>query len=130
MSNYTLGLDGLFTVSAPTMEELETLIARALELREECKAKGIAPVTARVNSPSVARMVNDANESKWKEVTGEQRMRMTREEKGEYGDNREECAKARLLAMGESTVDGDSGEGEGEGVTWEGNIDPSFVPED
>lgn len=142
--SYSLELPGLLAVSAPNLKDLETLIARALELRAEnplaapivpsvpmMASVGGAPVM--VASADLADAGKLPNVAKWERLNMQRRrlskparLRMSAEEIAKYGEGEEarECAaKERLAAMGETLADGTQAApvatGEAVGVTVE-----------
>ncbi len=87
--NYSISIYGLFEVSAPTMDELETLIARAKGMREEFASQVIASGAEK----------GEPNCEEYCRLKGDSRFKCTADEKAS-GLTREQAAIRRLLAMG------------------------------
>jgi hypothetical protein len=127
---FSIQIHNLFAVSAPSMAELETLIARAQALRET-HAPAIAQAAQAQNASHAPAMGGKgANLAKWEAINGGKRLRMTNEERATYGEGeqaREQTAAARLLASGETLASGESGDAGGAGVACNIDIDTEIV---
>lgn len=125
---YQITIPNLFSVSAPDEKGLEKMISRAIALRDEHAE------TLKAATPSAPRLARPANvphdyAMQWAEKHGK-RFRLTLEEEAEHGkEGRQEAAKARLLAEGE-TLEGATGSGAEMGATVDGaKLDESLASE-
>jgi hypothetical protein len=104
---FSLSLKGV-SVSAPTLEEMETMLEN-LPRYSELIAKAGFQQTAEVPKVASAPLaLRGPNVTKFLEVTNGKRFRMSDEDVALYGDTpegRENCAIARLAARGESSID-------------------------
>jgi hypothetical protein len=122
---FSLSLKGV-SVSAPTLEEMETMLAnlpRYAELVAKAGFQQAAEIPKVASNPLALR---GPNVTKFLEVTGGKRFRMSDEDIALYGDTpegRENCAIARLVARGESAADGTEKRGEGVSASEAGEIE-------
>lgn len=111
-------------VSADTLKNLREVIALFPSFAETVKGllpKQSAPSASPASGGIPAR--NGANVSKWMQLNGGGRFRITKEESALFGDDREAAAIARLDAMGESPANG-------EGTTGAQGTDHDVDPDD
>lgn len=108
---YSLSIPNLLAVSAPSTKELETLIARALALREEhAETLQSARYSVATGAPMSAQGGGSQtpNVDKWEAKHGK-RLRMTGEESAEFGKGepaRESAAMQRLANEGDTLAEG------------------------
>lgn len=124
--NYSITI-GAISISAPSIKELDK-IADNLSLYADKFApfqpKQVAKVIAKPDD-------KEPNVTAWLAANPDKgRFRMTKEELSSYGSNREEAAKARLISAGLPIASDTVGDSSGEGVTFEGDIDAGFIPEE
>lgn len=104
MAKYKYEIAGAYCVEADSMDDIEKLRCMAREEMQSNPAP--APSVRRVNGngPSVASTVNA---DKWVAITGNERFRVTKEEKAKWGEGpeaRENAARDRLIELGEEPI--------------------------
>lgn len=103
-----INVHGIFQAEGKDEEELTKAIAYCEEIRERHKGSVQSQVSPSKEARQSVQIVSTANADKWCNVTGNQRFRITKEEREEFGDgpnSREEAAKGRLIELGEDTVE-------------------------